>query len=75
VVISTSANDDFEFKQKWGVDKSQQEKIVDSFKIKFRITIIVTAVIPGLTPILSMYRQINKRSYFTQAIRTNRLTW
>ena len=31
VVISTSANDDFEFKQKWGVDKSQQEKIVDDF--------------------------------------------
>ena len=25
VVISTSANDPFEFKQKWGVDKSHQE--------------------------------------------------
>ena len=45
VVISTSANDPFEFKQKWGVDKSQQEKIVEKFcdptsETKF---IIVTA--------------------------------
>jgi type I restriction enzyme, R subunit len=45
VVITTSANDDFEFKQRWGIDKSQQEKIVDDFNdaqsdLKF---IIVTA--------------------------------
>ncbi|MGP5157190.1 type I restriction endonuclease subunit R [Pseudoalteromonas prydzensis] len=45
VVISTSANDDYDFKQKWGVDKSQQEKLVDEFndaksELKF---IIVTA--------------------------------
>ena len=31
VIISTSANDDLEFKQKWAVDKSQQERIVDDF--------------------------------------------
>ncbi|MEI2613671.1 MAG: hypothetical protein V9G21_01165 [Methylotenera sp.] len=45
VVISTSANDDYEFKQKWAVDKSQQEKITDEFNtanavLKF---LIVTA--------------------------------
>jgi type I restriction enzyme R subunit len=31
VVISTSANDDYDFKQKWGVDKSQQKRVVDEF--------------------------------------------
>src|SRR5690606_26668221 len=45
VVISTSANDDFEFKQKWGIDKDKQEKIVEEFNdpnspLKF---LIVTA--------------------------------
>ena len=45
VVISTTANDEFEFKHKWGIDKSQQEKIIDEFNdessdLKF---IIVTA--------------------------------
>ena len=45
VVISTSANDDFEFKKKWAVDKGKQEKIIDEFNdpnsaLKF---IIVTA--------------------------------
>ena len=44
-MISTSANDEFEFKQKWGIDKGQQEKIVDEYnnahsELKF---IIVTA--------------------------------
>ena len=29
VVISTTANDDFEFKQKWSLDKGQQEKILE----------------------------------------------
>jgi type I restriction enzyme R subunit len=45
VVISTTANDDYEFKQKWAMDKSAQEKTVDEFndaqsELKF---IIVTA--------------------------------
>ena len=45
VVISTSANDDFDFKQNWAIDKSQQEKIVEEFnkadsELKF---LIVTA--------------------------------
>ncbi|MEP1304466.1 MAG: type I restriction endonuclease subunit R [Balneola sp.] len=80
VVISTSANDDLEFKQKWGVDKSQQDKIVDEFndpdsELKF---IIVTAkLLTGFdAPILqAMYLDKSLKDHtLLQAIcRTNRL--
>ena len=80
VIISTSANDDFEFKQKWAVDKSQQEKIVDEFNdasspLKF---IIVTAkLLTGFdAPILqTMYLDKSLKDHtLLQAIcRTNRL--
>lgn len=80
VVISTSANDEFEFKQKWGVDKSQQEKIVEEFndansKMKF---IIVTAkLLTGFdAPVLqTMYLDKSLKDHtLLQAIcRTNRL--
>lgn len=80
VVISTSANDEFEFKQKWGVDKAQQEKIVDEFNdpdsdLKF---IIVTAkLLTGFdAPILqTMYLDKSLKDHtLLQAIcRTNRL--
>ncbi len=80
VVMSTSANDNFEFKQKWGVDKSKQEKIVDAFndpqsELKF---IIVTAkLLTGFdAPILqTMYLDKSLKDHtLLQAIcRTNRL--
>ncbi len=80
VVISTSANDPLEFKQKWGVDKSRQEKIVDEFNdaqsdLKF---IIVTAkLLTGFdAPILqTMYLDKSLKDHtLLQAIcRTNRL--
>ena len=80
VVISTSANDEFEFKQKWGVDKGQQEKIVEEFndansKMKF---IIVTAkLLTGFdAPVLqTMYLDKSLKDHtLLQAIcRTNRL--
>ena len=80
IVMSTSANDDLEFKQKWGVDKSKQEKIVDEFNdaqsdLKF---IIVTAkLLTGFdAPILqTMYLDKSLRDHtLLQAIcRTNRL--
>jgi type I restriction enzyme, R subunit len=80
VVISTSANDEFEFKQKWGVDKSQQEKIVDEFNdvnsaLKF---IIVTAkLLTGFdAPILqTMYldKSIKDHTLLQAICRTNRL--
>ncbi|MEZ4687204.1 MAG: HsdR family type I site-specific deoxyribonuclease [Bacteroidia bacterium] len=80
VVISTSANDSFEFKQKWAVDKGKQEKIVDEFndaasELKF---IIVTAkLLTGFdAPILqTMYLDKSLKDHtLLQAIcRTNRL--
>lgn len=80
VVISTTANDDFEFKQKWGVDKSQQEKIVDEFndatsELKF---IVVTAkLLTGFdAPILqTMYldKSIKDHTLLQAICRTNRL--
>ncbi|OVE74481.1 DEAD/DEAH box helicase, partial [bacterium B17] len=80
VVISTSSNDDLEFKRKWGIDKSKQEKIVDEFndatsELKF---IIVTAkLLTGFdSPILqTMYLDKSMKDHtLVQAIcRTNRL--
>jgi type I restriction enzyme, R subunit len=80
VIISTTANDDLEFKKKWGVDKSQQEKITDEFndsasELKF---IIVTAkLLTGFdAPILqTMYLDKSLKDHtLLQAIcRTNRL--
>lgn len=80
VVISTSANDEFEFKQKWAVDKSQQEKVVDEFNdphssLKF---IIVTAkLLTGFdAPILqTMYldKSIKDHTLLQAICRTNRL--
>ena len=80
VVISTTANDEFEFKKKWSVDKAKQEKIIDEFNdasssLKF---IIVTAkLLTGFdSPILqTMYLDKSLKDHtLLQAIcRTNRL--
>tara|TARA_B100000674_G_scaffold422699_1_gene374964 strand:- start:708 stop:3686 length:2979 start_codon:yes stop_codon:yes gene_type:complete len=80
VVISTSANDDFEFKQKWAIDKDKQEKVVEEFNdpnsdLKF---IIVTAkLLTGFdAPVLqTMYLDKSLKDHtLLQAIcRTNRL--
>lgn len=80
VVISTTANDDFDFKKKWSVDKSQQEKILDEFndqhsELKF---IIVTAkLLTGFdAPILqTMYldKSIKDHTLLQAICRTNRL--
>jgi len=80
VVMSTSANDDFEFKQLWGMDKDKQEKVVEKFNdadspLKF---IIVTAkLLTGFdSPILqTLYLDKSLKDHtLIQAIcRTNRL--
>lgn len=80
VVISTSANDELEFKKKWAVDKSTQEKIVDEFNdaqsnLKF---IIVTAkLLTGFdAPILqTMYldKSIKDHTLLQAICRTNRV--
>jgi type I restriction enzyme R subunit len=80
VVISTSAKDPLEFKRKWGIDKSKQEKIVDEFNdaqsdLKF---IIVTAkLLTGFdSPILqTMYldKSLKDHTLLQTICRTNRL--
>ena len=80
VVMSTTSNDGLEFKQKWGVDKGRQEKIVEKFKdadseLKF---IIVTAkLLTGFdAPILqTMYldKSIKDHTLLQAICRTNRL--
>jgi len=80
VVISTTANDDFDFKKKWGLDKSQQEKLVEEFEdetseLKF---IIVTAkLLTGFdAPICqTMYldKSIKDHTLLQAICRTNRL--
>ena len=67
VVISTSANDDYEFKQKWGVDKSQQEKLVDEFndaKSELKFIIVTAKLLTGFdAPICqTMYFRIRLRA-------------
>ena len=80
VVISTSANDPLEFKQKWGIDKSQQEKIVDEFNdpnSELMFLIVTAKLLTGFdAPILqTMYLDKSLKDHtLMQAIcRTNRL--
>jgi len=80
VVISSSANDEFDFKQKWAMDKDQQEKVIEKYNdadspLKF---LIVTAkLLTGFdSPILqTMYLDKSLKDHtLLQAIcRTNRL--
>ncbi len=80
VVISTTANDKLEFKQKWGVDKSQQERIVDEFNdpiSDLQFLIVTAKLLTGFdAPILqTMYLDKSLKDHtLLQAIcRTNRL--
>lgn len=80
VVISTSANDELEFKQKWGVDKSQQEKIVEEFndaQSDLQFIIVTAKLLTGFdAPILqTMYldKSIKDHTLLQAICRTNRL--
>ncbi|WP_434036321.1 type I restriction endonuclease subunit R [Formosa sp. 4Alg 33] len=80
VVISTSANDELEFKQKWGVDKSHQEKIVDEFndaQSDLQFIIVTAKLLTGFdAPILqTMYldKSIKDHTLLQAICRTNRL--
>ena len=80
IVISTSANDEFEFKQKWSIDKSKQEKIVEAFndaKSPVKFIIVTAKLLTGFdAPILqTMYLDKSLKDHtLLQAIcRTNRL--
>lgn len=80
VVISTSANDEFEFKQKWGMDKDQQDKVIEQFNDKdsqLKFLIVTAKLLTGFdSPILqTMYLDKSLKDHtLLQAIcRTNRL--
>lgn len=80
VVISTTANDDFEFKQKWTIDKSQQEKVIDEFndsQSPLKLIIVTAKLLTGFdAPILqTMYldKSIKDHTLLQAICRTNRL--
>lgn len=80
VVISTSANDPLEFKQKWGMDKGKQEKIVDAFndaQSELKFLIVTAKLLTGFdAPILqTMYldKSIKDHTLLQTICRTNRL--
>jgi len=80
VVISTSANDEYGFKQKWGMDKDQQEKVVEEFNdtdSPLDFLIVTAKLLTGFdAPILqTMYLDKSLKDHtLLQAIcRTNRL--
>lgn len=80
VVISTTANDPLKFKQKWALDKSQQEKLLERFNTKedpLKILIVTAKLLTGFdAPILqTMYLDKSLKDHtLLQAIcRTNRL--
>ena len=80
VVISTSANDDADFKQKWGVDKGRQEKIVDEFndaKSNLNFIIVTAKLLTGFdAPILqTLYldKSLKDHTLLQAVCRTNRL--
>jgi len=80
VVISTTANDKLEFKQKWGIDKSQQERIVDEYNdpiSDLQFLIVTSKLLTGFdSPILqTMYldKSIKDHTLLQAICRTNRL--
>lgn len=80
VVISSSANDDFDFKQKFGMDKDKQEKVVEKFNdadSPLKFLIVTSKLLTGFdAPILqTMYLDKAMKDHtLLQAIcRTNRL--
>jgi type I restriction enzyme R subunit len=80
VVISSSANDDFDFKQKYAMDKDKQEKIVEKYndaESSLKFLIVTAKLLTGFdAPILqTMYLDKSLKDHtLLQAIcRTNRL--
>ena len=80
VVVSTTANDEFEFKQKYGLDKGALEKKVDEFNdanAALKFVIVTAKLLTGFdAPILqTMYLDKSLKDHtLLQAIcRTNRL--
>lgn len=80
VVMSTSAKDDYDFKQKWGIDKDQQEKILEAFNKKdnpLKFLIVTAKLLTGFdAPVLqTMYldKALKDHTLLQAICRTNRL--
>ena len=80
VVISTTANDDFDFKQKWALDKSAQEKVTEEFNdphSELQFIIVTAKLLTGFdAPILqTMYldKSLKDHTLLQAVCRTNRL--
>lgn len=80
VVISTTANDALEFKRQWGMDKGEQEQVVDAFNdpgSELRFLIVTAKLLTGFdAPILqTMYldKSIKDHTLLQAICRTNRL--
>ncbi|MBT3676400.1 MAG: type I restriction endonuclease subunit R [Candidatus Marinimicrobia bacterium] len=80
IVMSTNANDDLEFKRKWGMEKDEQERVLDAFNDKdseLKFLIVTAKLLTGFdSPILqTMYLDKSMKDHtLLQAIcRTNRL--
>ena len=80
IVMSTSANDELEFKQKWVMEKDEQDRVIDAFNdkdSKLKFLIVTAKLLTGFdSPILqTMYLDKSLKDHtLLQAIcRTNRL--
>lgn len=80
VVISINNNDELEFKQKWGMEKDEQERVIDEFNDKdteLKFLIVTAKLLTGFdSPVLqTMYLDKSLKDHtLLQAIcRTNRL--
>ena len=80
VVISTNANDDYDFKQKWGIDKDQQEKLIEKFddaSSPLKFLIVTAKLLTGFdSPVLqTMYldKSLKDHTLLQAVCRTNRL--
>ncbi|MFH1004487.1 MAG: type I restriction endonuclease subunit R [Bacteroidota bacterium] len=80
VVISTSASDDYEFKQCWGMDKDKQEKVVEKFNdtnspLKFLIVTakLLTGFDSAILQTMYLDKSLKDHTLLQAICRTNRL--
>ncbi len=80
VVISTSASDEFEFKQRWGMDKDKQEKVVEKFNdtdssLKFLIVTakLLTGFDSAILQTMYLDKSLKDHTLLQAICRTNRL--
>jgi type I restriction enzyme, R subunit len=80
VVISTNANDELEFKQKWGMDKDQQEKAIEEFNdtdsaLKFLLSLqnCLTGFDAPILQTMYLDKSLKDHTLLQAICRTNRL--